>query len=99
MEQATTPVLKKQNTVCFYLNQTQDLKILLKLTDATKSIDDFGIISPINSNLNYPNYDKNNSKIYNKNILSVDCVDGFSMLINKKKVKNILIKFLFIFKY
>ena len=83
--------IKKSNTqYVFILNPDTRFKkdTFKKLIDAAKSINDFGIISPLNSNLNYPNYDKNNSKIYNKNILNVECVDGFSMLINKKKIKN-----------
>jgi len=58
---------------------------------AEKKIPDFSILSPITTNTNYPNY-----KIFGKKNISstthspfkVDYVDGFSMLINKKKFKN-----------
>ena len=62
---------------------------LKKIFEASESINDFAIISPINSNQNYPNYkiSKDNKNI-NENIISVDYVDGFSMLINKEKFKN-----------
>ena len=52
--------------------------------------DDFSILAPISDDVKYPNY-----KIKNKNIiydsldyLDVDSVDGFAMLINKKKFKD-----------
>ena len=62
---------------------------LKKIFEASESINDFAIISPINSNQNYPNYkiSKDNKNI-NENIISVDYVDGFSMLINKEKFKD-----------
>ena len=47
-------------------------------------ISDFSIVSPIHSDKNYPNY--NIKKKYNfisDNIIEVDDLDGFSMLINK----------------
>ena len=51
-------------------------------------ISDFTIASPLNDDPNYPNYKKNN--LYNKdqNILSVDRIDGFSMLINLEKFRD-----------
>ena len=62
---------------------------LKKIFEASESINDFAIISPINSDQNYPNYkiSKDNKNI-NENIISVDYVDGFSMLINKEKFKD-----------
>ena len=51
-----------------------------------RKISDFAILSPIHSNKNYPNYKslkKNN--FIDKNILEVDFLDGFSMLINLQK--------------
>ena len=62
---------------------------LENLFKATESISDFAIISPINSDSNYPNYKKSNdSKTIDENIISVDYVDGFSMLINKEKIQE-----------
>ena len=75
---------------------------LKKIFEASESINDFAIISPINSDQNYPNYkiSKDNKNI-NENIISVDYVDGFSMLINKEKFKDDLFfdeNFFFIFR-
>ena len=54
-----------------------------------KSINDFAIISPLNSNPKYPNYKILKQQINeDENIISVDTIDGFSMLINIKKFKN-----------
>ena len=58
------------------------------LINAVKQIDDFAIISPKNSNLKYPNYKISERNHINKNILNAEYLDGFSMLINKKKFKN-----------
>ena len=62
---------------------------LKKIFEASESINDFAILSPINSDQNYPNYkiSKDNKNI-NENIISVDYVDGFSMLINKEKFRD-----------
>ena len=48
---------------------------------------DFAIISPINADPNYPNYKKFN-RIFSENIIEADSVDGFAMLINKKKFEE-----------
>jgi len=52
--------------------------------EEAKSIDDFAIISPVNTDINHPNY-KSSGKIFTTNIIEADSVDGFAMLINKKK--------------
>ena len=57
---------------------------LKNIFEQAKSINDFAIISPLNSDLNHPNY-KTLNKILNENIIEVDSVDGFAMLINKQK--------------
>ena len=58
---------------------------------ASKKLDDFSILSPISSDVNFPNYgmieEKKNYE--EKNLpFKVRYVDGFSMLLNKKKFKN-----------
>ncbi len=58
---------------------------------ASKKLDDFSILSPISSDVHFPNYvmikEKKNYK--EKNLpFKVKYVDGFSMLLNKKKFKN-----------
>ncbi len=82
--------IKKSSTKYAYV-LNPDVKFrddtLEKLFENLKKINDFAIVSPLNSNDKYPNYkifDKNKvSK--NENIISVDTIDGFSMLINKDK--------------
>ncbi|MGL3827822.1 glycosyltransferase family 2 protein [Candidatus Pelagibacter communis] len=57
---------------------------------ASKSIRDFGIIAPISNNLEYPNF--NLGKKYNFNNRSpfqVISIDGYAMLLNLKKLKNL----------
>jgi len=59
------------------------------LIESIKEINDFSIISPINENKDFPNYEiKNNYKQLSENVIEVDNVDGFSMLINKTKFAN-----------
>ena len=60
-----------------------------KLQVSCKKIEDFTILSPIHSEISFPNY-----KVYDKSInlyediINVDTIDGFSMLINKEKFKD-----------
>ena len=62
-----------------------------KLVESVKTINDFDIITPVHSNENYPNYKLKINEDINKNIISVDLIDGFSMILNLKKFnKNIL---------
>ncbi len=58
------------------------------LLNGLNQISDFTIASPLNDDPSYPNYKINN--LYNKdqNILSVDRIDGFSMLINLEKFSD-----------
>ena len=67
--------------------ETETIKQLINFTVKK---DDYAILAPISDNINYPNY-----KIRNKNFLNtqeeyldVDSVDGYAMLINKKKFKD-----------
>ena len=48
-------------------------------------ISNFTIASPLNDDPNFPNYKINNPEQKNLNILSVDSIDGFSMLIDLEK--------------
>ena len=63
-----------------------------ELIEASKNISDFSILSPMLEDLNYPNYELINKKesIENDNILKVKNVDGFSLIVNKKKNEEIL---------
>ena len=84
--------IKRSNTnYVFILNPDVVFKenTFLELKETLKKIDDFSIISPINEDDNFPNYEiKKNYQNINKDIIEVDSVDGFSMLINKSKFKN-----------
>ena len=64
-----------------------------ELIEASKIINDFEILSPISNNKDYPNYkfENNNEKNFEMNLpFKVKSVDGFAMLLNKKKI-NIII--------
>ena len=59
------------------------------LVQACKKIDDFAIISPLHSKLDYPNYKSSDDiDLQNKDFIEVDTLDGFSMLLNKNKFKD-----------
>ena len=58
---------------------------------ASKLLSDFSIISPISSNIDFPNYGMfKKEKIFNEKNkpFQVDYVDGYAMLFNKKKFKD-----------
>ena len=56
------------------------------LIDTLNQVSDFTLASPLNDNQNIPNYKKADLKQnINENILSVESIDGFSMLFNLKK--------------
>ena len=84
--------IKKSNSkYVFILNPDVVFKenTFFQLTEAVKKIDDFSIISPINEDINLPNYEiKKNYQNLKKDIIEVDSVDGFSMLINKSKFND-----------
>ena len=51
---------------------------------------DFSIISPLSDNEEYPNYKvKNKNSINENNLLEVDSVDGYAMILDKTKFNNI----------
>ena len=84
--------IKKSNTKYVYiLNPDVVFKenTFSELKKTIKKIDDFSIISPLNEDRNFPNYEiKKNYQNINEDIIEVDSIDGFSMLINKSKFKN-----------
>ena len=84
--------INKSNTqFVFVINPDTVFKdnAIKNIFDEAKLINDFAIISPINTDPNHPNYVTSN-KIFSENIIEADSVDGFAMLINKKKFeKNI----------
>jgi GT2 family glycosyltransferase len=63
-----------------------------EIINASKSLDKFGIIAPISDKPQYPNYqfDKNESYKFDKiNPFKVKSVDGYSMLLNLKRLKKL----------
>ena len=85
--------IKKSNTKYAYiLNpdvrfKKDTLEILLNYL---KKIEDFAIVTPLNINKDYPNFKTRQKKQDFKysDIISVDTIDGFSMLINKSKYQD-----------
>ena len=74
----------------FILNPVATLEpnTLDELFMASKKIPEFTILSPINADLNFPNY-KTKKKPEKKNTpFEVDYVDGFSMLLNNSPNGN-----------
>ena len=61
-----------------------------KIIQFTKEKNDYAMLAPISDDVRYPNYKINNKHTYNGNndYLEVDSIDGFAMLINKKKFKD-----------
>ena len=81
-------ILRSNTQFVYILNPDTKLNELTlnKLFEATDKIDDFAILSPLSSNNNFPNYKIfEKKKDFNNQIIEVDTIDGFSMLINKNK--------------
>ena len=63
-----------------------------EIINASKSIDSFGVIAPISDKPEYPNYkfDKSeNHKFDNINPFKVKAVDGYSMLLNLRRLREL----------
>ena len=84
-------ILKSETKFAYVLNPDVKFKkdTFENLTAAAIKITDFAILTPINSDIKFPNFKilKQNKNI-NDSIISVDSIDGFSMLINKEKFIN-----------
>ena len=74
----------------FILNPDATLEpnTLDELFMASKKIPEFTILSPINVDLNFPNYKVKEMSGEKNSPFQVDYVDGFSMLLNKNKFNN-----------
>ena len=74
----------------FILNPdaTLDPNTLDELSLASRKLSGFAILSPINVDLNFPNYKTKEIPKDENTPFQVDYVDGFSMLINKNKFNN-----------
>ena len=80
IKKADTQFVYILNPDTIFQNDTFD-----KLVESVKKINDFDLITPVHSNKNYPNYKTINNNDLNKNIISVNFIDGFSMILNLKK--------------
>ena len=82
--------IKKSNTrYVMILNPDTILKpdTLSQILRISKDLD-FAILSPLNDNQDFPNYKKVN-ELKNKNaLLSVDQIDGYSMILDKEQFDN-----------
>ena len=70
---------------------TLESNTLEEIFIASKNISNFSILSPISSDINFPNYGMKNNRdriIKTNEPFNVDYIDGYSMLINKKNFKN-----------
>ena len=84
-------IFRSKTQFVYILNPDTKLNVstIDKLIEAADKIIDFAILSPLCSDSRFPNY-----KIYekksslNNQIIEVDTIDGFSMLINKSKFNN-----------
>ena len=84
-------ILQSKTQFAYILNPDTKLNVstIDKFIEAADKIVDFAILSPLCSDSRFPNY-----KIYekksslNNQIIEVDTIDGFSMLINKSKFNN-----------
>ena len=84
-------ILKSETKFAYVLNPDVKFKkdTFENLIAAAIKITDFAILTPINSDIKFPNFKiLNQNKNINDSIISVDSIDGFSMLINKEKFIN-----------
>ncbi len=84
-------ILKSETKFAYVLNPDVKFKkdTFENLIVAATKITDFAILTPINSDIKFPNFKiSRQNKNINDSIISVDSIDGFSMLINKEKFIN-----------
>ena len=84
-------ILRSDTEFVYILNPDTKFheKTFENLVQAANTIEDFAIISPLCSDDRFPNYKIFKKKNFiNNDIIEVDVVDGFSMLLNKKKFKK-----------
>ena len=80
------------NDYAFILNPDVYLEndSISEIIAATKNIDSFGIVAPLSSKNEYPNYKLDKSHEFSQvNPFKVKSVDGYAMLLNIKKLKQI----------
>ena len=75
-----------------------DKNTLQNIYLASKEIEDFSILTPLNLNKDFPNWKNNISNNYNNlKPFKVDSVDGYSMLINKKNLITLFLMKIFFY--
>ena len=58
------------------------------IIETSKNIDQYSILAPIHSNKDYPNYKLNSSNDLDNDLIDVDSVDGYAMLLNINRIKK-----------
>ena len=84
-------IFRSKTQFVYILNPDTKLNVstIDKLIEAADKIIDFAILSPLCSDSRFPNYKIYEKKsVLNNQIIEVDTIDGFSMLINKSKFNN-----------
>ena len=84
-------IFRSKTQFVYILNPDTKLNVstIDKLIEAADKISDFAILSPLCSDSRFPNYKIYEKKsVLNNQIIEVDTIDGFSMLINKSKFNN-----------
>ncbi len=84
-------ILRSKTQFAYILNPDTKLNVstIDKLIESADKIVDFAILSPLCSDRRFPNYKNYEKKSdLNNEIIEVDTIDGFSMLINKSKFNN-----------
>ncbi len=83
--------IKKSNTrYVMILNPDTILKpnTLSEIFNISEGLD-FAILGPMNENENYPNYKiSNKTNLANQNLIEVDQIDGYAMILDKNKFNN-----------
>ena len=81
-------IIKSRTQYVYVLNPDVVLKndTILNINNSVSELENFAILSPLSDNPLYPNYRNNFGEIIkdgSKTIISVDEIDGYSMIINK----------------
>ena len=66
---------------------TLEINAFEEIIKASNTIDNFGLMAPISSNLEYPNYKADNPDTNNP--FKVKSIDGYAMLLNLKKLRQL----------
>ena len=84
-------ILRSKTEYVYVLNPDARLEknTINQINDTIENLEDFSIMSPLSNAIEYPNFKKKiDDDLLNKDLVSVNEVDGFSMILNKKKFNN-----------